>query len=83
MAQPDMIPETRPLTAELLNEHLATGGSILLTTCLIQRRYTAKHAGWFGTGEKGGIYVRQGKRREWIAMSDGTLLVSLRLSKKA
>lgn len=68
------------LTANHLNQHLASGGIVQITTYARSTLYSSKHAGWFTEDAKGAIYVKRGRSKDQVAMP-GRWLVGVRLGR--
>lgn len=67
------------MNANELNEHLASGGVVQVTTYLRSTLYTRKHAGWFEQ-RNGSLYVRRGRKFDCLSIGD-RLLVGIRLGR--
>ena len=61
-----------------VNEHLASGGKVLIRTHTTATLYSQKHAGWFTQSKDGSIFVRHGKRTVCLG-STRLLLVAAKL----
>ena len=69
-------------TAETLNEHLAAGGRVQVTTYGRSTIYQKRHAGMFSQGKDGNLYVASGRSKDCLTMAGGTkVLVGIRLIK--
>lgn len=68
------------MNANKLNNHLASGGVVLVSTYCKSWQYEAKHAGWF-TESNGELYVKRGKSRDYLGRVDGMLLVGIKLGR--
>lgn len=67
---------TTTFTAEQLNDHLARGGEVLVSTETRATLYKARHAGWFSTGAtSGNLYVRAGRGRVRLTADKGRMLL--------
>ena len=69
--------DLRAWRATCLNEHLAAGGIVQVSTYTNATLYTKRHAGWFTEDAKGSLYVRCGRGRNQLSIGD-RLLVSIR-----
>lgn len=67
-------------TADDLNAHLKSGGSVTVATYARATLYKSKHAGWFSESPTGDLRVVHGNRKIHLSMG-AMLLVSLRLSR--
>jgi hypothetical protein len=64
-----------------LNDHLANGGCIQITTYLRSTLYQKKHAGWFSV-RGGEVHVAAGKRHDCLTFGAGEkVLVGIRLGR--
>lgn len=61
-----------------VNEHLASGGKVLIRTHTAATLYSQKHAGWFTQSKDGSIFVKHGKRSVCLG-STRILLVAAKL----
>ncbi len=69
------------MNADTLNAHLTAGGFVQVTTYLRSTLYGPKHVGWFTNGSDGCLYVRQGRGKACLSLTNGRLLVGIRLSR--
>lgn len=70
--------QANKLSAEAINAHLRSGGSVQLSTATRSWLYRKAWAGYFYEAN-GCLFLRKGTRSECLSMSNGSLLVSLRL----
>lgn len=75
-----MITDTRP-TAGTLNEHLASGGVVQVTTYTRSVLYTSRHVGWFADDTQGNLRVKFGRRGSNQLSIGERLLVGIRLGR--
>lgn len=54
--------------ADELNEFLASGGAVIVTTYNRATEYGAKHAGWFTCDSDGSLFVKYGKGRNRLSI---------------
>jgi hypothetical protein len=67
------------ITAEKLNEVLASGATVVVATHYRATNYTKKHAGMFFTGKDQNLYVKHGKSQNCLTYNAGkSLLVSIK-----
>ena len=64
--------------ADELNNHLAGGGTVIVTTHMRATEYSKKHAGWFSMTSKGDLQVNHGRGNNCLSIGN-RLLVSVRL----
>ena len=62
------------MKAHELNQHLASGGVVQVTTYTRSTLYTKKHAGWFSE-HAGNLYVRYGKGKNQLSIGDRMVVV--------
>lgn len=69
------------MNAQSLNDHLAAGGYVQVTTYMKSWIYGPKHAGWFFEDSHGNMRVKHG--RSSVVLSYGNrLLVGIRTGRK-
>lgn len=68
----------RPITADSLNAHLESDGVVQISTYLKSTLYTKKHAGWFTSDATGAIFVRHGRGKNRLTLSNGHFCVAIR-----
>ena len=57
------------MTADRINGHLASGGTVIISTMTRHTQYKRKHAGWF-TERNGVLHVQHGKGRNCLGPTE-------------
>lgn len=72
------------LTAKKLNDHLANGGHVRISTQMRITTFGPEHVGFFTEDSKGDVYMAQGRKRACLTYAGGTkFLVSIKLGRMA
>lgn len=71
------------LTAKEINDHLASGGVVQISTYTKSTIYGPEWAGLFFEDAEGNVYLRRGKATICLTFAGGTsLLVSIRFGRR-